>query len=407
MDNPQGARGAEGGSDLDFHEMPSNPSTNNIHSETPGTTERVELPILLRILQESGRPLPIGSFTERSIARKVYQLTGITLDRVTMVTPSDAVLELPIGCSVFQVAQELHSLKEWEDFPIYVSCLMGNCRYIMEVCQDRANYESKKKELEMEAKKLREDQLEQQETLTELVDKVNDQARIVEELQQQQRRQELNRGSDTRIPLLQGNSVGSTGSVPMIPSSLHTPVGLFPYGGAPVKNSKNPSLPAFSGEIPTPKGEAEYDNYIFQLKLLRSSYTDDAIRNAMVATMRGHAKIAIRAIGYDSSLDAMLQQLENRFGLGESVDILQQEFHQMMQTQKEKVNEFGSKLEHKFRLLQEKCPGRYGSDALKERLFHGMIDKLRDSVRYLYSQPDCDFNKLLKAAMTCEFESAS
>ena len=89
------------------------------------------------------------------------------------------------------------------------------------------------------------------------------------------------------------------------------------------------------------------------------------------------------------------------------MDILQQEFRQMMQTQKEKVSEFGSKLEHKFRLLQEKCPGCYGSDALKERLFHGMIDKLRDSVRYLYSQSDCDFNKLLKAAMTCEFESAS
>ena len=36
-----------------------------------------------------------------------------------------------------------------------------------------------------------------------------------------------------------------------------------------------------------------------------------------------------------------------------------------------------------------------------------MIDKLRDSVRYLYSQSDCDFNKLLKAAMMCEFESGS
>ena len=310
MESPHGTRGAEGGSDSDFHEIPSNPSTNNTRSETPGMTDRAELPILLRILQESGRPLPIGSFTERSITRKVYQLTGITLDRVTMVTPSDAVLELPTGCPLVQVAQELHSMKEWEDFPIYVSCLMGNRRYIMEVCQDRANYESKKKELEMEAERLCEDQQEQHKTLTELVDKVNDQACIVEELQQQQRRQDLNRGSESRIPLLQGNSVGSTGSVPMIPSSLHTPTGLFPYGGAPVKNSKNPSLPAFSGEVPTPKGEAEYDNYIFQLKLLRSSYTDDAIRNAMVATMRGHAKIAIRAISYDSSLDAMLQQLE-------------------------------------------------------------------------------------------------
>ena len=36
-----------------------------------------------------------------------------------------------------------------------------------------------------------------------------------------------------------------------------------------------------------------------------------------------------------------------------------------------------------------------------------MSDKLRDSVRFLYSQPGCDFNTLLKAAMTCENEAVS
>ena len=36
-----------------------------------------------------------------------------------------------------------------------------------------------------------------------------------------------------------------------------------------------------------------------------------------------------------------------------------------------------------------------------------MSDKLRDSVRFLYSQPGCDFNKLLKAAVTCENEPVS
>ena len=167
------------------------------------------MPILLRILQEDGRPLPIGSFTERSVARKVHNLTGITLDRVTMVTPSDAILEFPVGCSVVHVAQALHAMKEWEDFQIYVSCLMGNHRYIMEVCQDRANYEAKKRELELEAERLREEQNGQQDTLTELVDKVNEQACIVGELQQQQQH-EMQRGADTRIPLLQGESVGST-----------------------------------------------------------------------------------------------------------------------------------------------------------------------------------------------------
>ena len=120
MEGLQGNRGAEGGSDVEFHDIPQNPSTNIIRSKTPGMAERTELPIILRILQENGKPLPIGSFTERSIARIVYHLTGITLERVTMVIPFDAVLESPAGCSVVRVAQELHTLKEWEDIPIYV-----------------------------------------------------------------------------------------------------------------------------------------------------------------------------------------------------------------------------------------------------------------------------------------------
>ena len=51
------------------------------------------------------------------------------LDWVTMVTPSDAVLEFQAGCSVVCVPQELHAMKEWEDTPIYVSCLMDHFLY--------------------------------------------------------------------------------------------------------------------------------------------------------------------------------------------------------------------------------------------------------------------------------------
>ena len=117
--------------------------------------------------------------------------------------------------------------------------------------------------------------------------------------------------------------------------------------------------------------------------------------------------MAIRAIGYGSSLDAMIRQIQDRFGLGDTVDILGQEFHQLMQQPKEKVGDFGGKLEYKFRLLQEKCPGRYVEDQLRDRLFHGMTDKLRDAVRFLYSQPDCSFTKLFRAAMTCKNEATS
>ena len=134
---------------------------------------------------------------------------------------------------------------------------------------------------EAEAEKMREDQQEQQEKLSELIDKVNDQARLVGEMQQSNLA--IPKGSAPRISLLQEQSVASTGSIPRIPSSLHTPMGVYSNANPqqqqnyPRKNTKNPDLPTFSGEIPTPKGEVEYDNFVFQLQMLRSSYTDDVI----------------------------------------------------------------------------------------------------------------------------------
>ena len=115
-----------------------------------------------------------------------------------------------------------------------------------------------KRVLEATAERMKEDQQEQQEKLSELIDKVNDQAGLVGEIQQGNLM--YPKESVPRISLLQGHSVGSTGSIPRIPSSLHTPTGV--YGAAnphqqqhfPRKNMKNPDLPTFSGEIPTPKG---------------------------------------------------------------------------------------------------------------------------------------------------------
>ena len=347
------------------------------------------------------------------MTRRVYGSMGIAAECMTMITPTNALIEFAPGMLVVTIIQALHKINEWEDILVWVTCLMGSKHYIMQLCRERAENEEQKRVWEAEAVKIREDQQEQQDKLSELIDKVNDQACLVGEIQQGSITYLNPKESVPRTTLLQGHSVGSTGSIPRIPSSLHTPTGIYstinPHQqqNLPRKNTKNPDLPTFSGEMPTPKGKVEYDNFIFQLQMLRSSYTDDVIRNVIVASVRMHAKIAIRAIGYGSSLDAMIKQLENSFGLGETVDILGQQFHQLMQQPRERVGEFGGNLEYKFRLLQEKCPGRFTEDQLRDRLFHGMSDKLRDSVRFLYSQPSCDFNTLLKAAMTCENKTVS
>ena len=130
----------------------------------------------------------------------------------------------------------------------------------------------------------------------------------------------------------------------MIVSNPHSHQGE----GRQTKTSKTPDLPNFSGEIPTQKGEAEFDNWIFQIKSPQSTYTDDAIRNAVVSNVRGIAKMVVHAVGYDTGLSDMISQLEDCFGLGETNNTLLLDVHQMVQGPHEKIQKFGSKLECKI-----------------------------------------------------------
>ena len=179
-----------------------------------------------------------------------------------MVTPMDALVEFTPGTLIATIAQVLDQIDEWEDIPVWVSVLMGNHHYMMKLCQERAEYTEQKKMMEAEVDRMHEEQQEQQEKLSELIDKVNDQARMVGEIQHNNATNQG--GSASRIPLLQGQSVASSGSVPRIPSSLHTPVGV--YGATnqgqqgqqtgPKKNTKKPDLPIFSGEDTDSKGRS-------------------------------------------------------------------------------------------------------------------------------------------------------
>ena len=115
--------------------------------------------------------------------------------------------------------------------------------------------------------------------------------------------------------------------------------------------------------------------------------------------------MVVHTVGYDKELSEMISHLEDQFGLGETNDTLLLEFCQMVQGPYEKIQNFGSKLECNFKILQERFPGCYAAVQLKDRFFSGMQDKMRDSMRYLYDQDDCSFSKLLKASMKQNPES--
>ena len=89
---------------------------------------------------------------------------------------------------------------------------------------------------------MQEQQQEQQDKLSELIDKVNDQAQMVGEMQQNH--VTLQGGSGPRIPQLQGqvpahSSIASSGSVPRIPQQYtHTHWSLWCRESEPTRTSK-------------------------------------------------------------------------------------------------------------------------------------------------------------------------
>ena len=75
------------------------------------------------------------------MARRLYGLTGVTVERVTMVTPTDALVEFALGTLVVIITQALDQITDWKDIPVWVSVLMGNRQYIIKLCQERADHE--------------------------------------------------------------------------------------------------------------------------------------------------------------------------------------------------------------------------------------------------------------------------
>ena len=205
-----------------------------------------------------------------------------------------------------------------------------------------------------------------------------------------------------RIELTQSKISSFTG--PPSPGRVDTPPGYDNSGSPRTRVFKQLTLPRFSGALPVPKGEGSYDQYMFQLKGFHATYTDDAIKSGMIGSITDDARDYLDFIGFDKELPVLISTLEEWYGKGETTDKIQQEFYQLTQDRNEQVQQFAGRLEFRYKKLVTSYPDRYNSHTLKERLFYGMTQHLRDSMRYLYKQPMTTYEELLASTKEAEAE---
>ena len=113
-----------------------------------------------------------------------------------------------------------------------------------------------------------------------------------------------------------------------------------------------------------------------------------------------------RYMGPTTSMANILQKLTVNFGTVASFNILMQIFYKVMQGNHKKVPSFTTKLEGTLNQIRLQCPGRITDQEvqqhLKDYLFHGVHKHIRDSLRYLYTNPGTIYSQLMIAAHKAE-----
>ena len=118
----------------------------------------------------------------------------------------------------------------------------------------------------------------------------------------------------------------------------------------------------------------------------------------MIGTVTDNARDYLNFVGFDKVLPVLKEALETRYRKGQTTDKLQQEIYQLTQECNENVQQFAGWLEFKYKCLICLYPDRYSLNILKERLFYGMTQHLRDSMKYLYKESETRYEQLLSAA---------
>ena len=169
-----------------------------------------------------------------------------------------------------------------------------------------------------------------------------------------------------------------------------------------------PKISTFSGNVAPGKTEVSYEQWSHEVQCIKDHYLESLVRESIMCSLQGAAADMAHYMGPAASVSEILEKLSVIFGTVASFDVLMQNFYKISQGN-EKVPSFATRLEGTLNQIRIKCPGRIAnhevSSHLKDQLFHGVKKHIRDSVRYLYSNPQTTYSKLVVTARRAESET--
>ena len=165
-----------------------------------------------------------------------------------------------------------------------------------------------------------------------------------------------------------------------------------------------PKLHEFTGK--PEDGKASWRRWELQVKGLQGTYSDRAIKEAMNKALQGDAAIVADSLADDCTWIELLNALRAKFTEVSSLDVMMGSLYGIKQGTLT-VSQYAIKLEKVLGSIRVSHPtalsGKEYQHHLRNRFFHGLSDKLRNSLRHKY-ETECNYDQLLQYARMIESE---
>ena len=101
-----------------------------------------------------------------------------------------------------------------------------------------------------------------------------------------------------------------SGSIPVIEGEYYTPPVSQMKMSKSNKLSAPPNFPIFYGQEPVPSTEGSIDQWLFQVEGALATHTEEAVKSAVIGSVRGATRELLEFIGYGEEMSDILKHIK-------------------------------------------------------------------------------------------------
>ena len=169
------------------------------------------------------------------------------------------------------------------------------------------------------------------------------------------------------------------------PEELRKFMTEYGAGAGKVKTSMNPPrISTFFGE--ENRGEVSYPTWAYEVNCLiaEKTFSDEVILQAIRRSVKGHAADQLRYVGIKPTIENVLENFEDTYGMVETPETILKKFYACKQNSDESVANYCFRLEDIHTQAVEMNALAEGDDMLRRVFYRGLTSQLRNLANFKF-----------------------